>query len=683
MIDFQNNEIDSAEIMVVDNNPGNLKLLADILSAEGYKVRPANGGDLALLSVAVKAPDLILLDIKMPDIDGYEVCRRLKQEESSCEIPVIFISALDDIEDKVRGFNMGGVDYISKPFQAKEVLVRVRNHLQLKKVQMQAKKVNSMLVAEVLERKLIEESLFKEKERFRITLLSVGDGVISTDNKGKIEIVNEVAQGLLGWSQEEARGKFFEEVVHLVSAITRKKCEDPVQHVIDTGKIIGLANHTILIAKDGTERHIADSAAPIKDENGNVTGVVLVFRDVTEEMRQQEEFIKSKEEVAFANAATVAKSQFLANMSHEIRTPMNGFLGMIQIMEMTKLTQEQRGYMNIVKTSSDALLNLINDILDYTKIEIGKMKLEKTVFNFQKMINDVVSLFQPSAVRKGLMMEVSIEKNIPDHFIGDSFRLRQILSNLIGNAVKFTNNGRIDIFIMATEGWSRKEVTLKVAVKDTGIGIPDDKRDVLFKSFSQVDSSNVRKYGGTGLGLAIAKKLVELMGGEIWVESREDEGSNFYFTCVLETIDVKKNFPEPLIEKQVEIQSDNELRILLAEDDGISQMVLEQLSKRKGWQVTSCENGTEAFDTYRTEKFDIVIMDCQMPVLDGYKATRAIRQFESQRGTHTPIVAMTAYALKGDREKCMEAGMDDYLTKPIDAQDFYSTVEKWTKDKLT
>ncbi len=550
MIDFRDEGSYSAEIMVVDDNPANLKLLTDILSAEGYKVRPVNGGALALLSVAAKAPDLVLLDIKMPDMDGYEVCRRLKREDGSAEIPVIFITALDDVEEKIKGFNLGAVDYINKPFQPKEVVARVKNYLKIKTMQLQLEKINSALEAEIVERKSIEESLFKEQE-----------------------------------------------------------------------------------------------------------------------------------EVAFANAASIAKSQFLANMSHEIRIPMNGFIGMIQVMEMTQLTAEQREYMNIIRTSSDALLKLINDILDYTKIEIGKIKLEKTSFNFRKMIYDVVCLFKPSAERKGLMMEVSIEKDLPDHFIGDPFRLRQILSNLMGNAVKFTNKGRITISIVRVEEWSDKGIKLKFIVKDTGIGIPDNEIDILFERFSQADNYSTRKYGGNGLGLAISQKLVELMAGEIWVESREGEGSSFCFTCMLESLEMKKGFTESTKPKQVEAPGEYELKILLAEDDRVSQMVLEQLARRKGWQVTSCGDGTEAFDTYRQQKFDIVIMDCQMPVLDGYKATRAIRQLESQRGTHIPIIAMTAYALKGDKEKCIDAGMDDYLTKPINAHDFYTTVEKWTKGK--
>ena len=559
-MDSQNKDFYSAEIMVVDDNPSNLKLLMDILSYEGYKVRVVNGGDLALRSVAYKIPDLIILDIKMPDIDGYEVCRRLKKEEKSCEIPVIFISALNDIEDKVKGFDLGAVDYISKPFQPKEVLFRVKNHLQLRNLQMQLEITNTMLIAELAERKLMEDVLFKEKERLKITLLSVGDGVISTNNSGKIEIVNEVAQELLGWSQEEARGQCFGEIFHIINVVTREKCENSVQKVIDTGRIIGVATHSLLIAKNGTERHIADSAAPIKDENGNMTGVVLVFRDVTEEMKKQEEVIKSKEEAAFANAANSAKSQFLANMSHEIRTPMNGFLGMIQLMEMTELTEEQKEYMTSVRISSDALLNIINDILDYTKIEVGKMKLEKIVFNLRRVINDVVSLFQLSAVGKGLKMGVFIEQDVPEEFIGDPFRLRQVISNLIGNAVKFTNEGQIDLIVRKMEVNPTNKVKVSFVVKDTGVGIPEEKRDILFKSFSQVDNSNTRQYGGAGLGLVIAKSLLELMEGEISVESKEGQGSSFYFTCILGIVAVQKDFVEVATKKQVEEKKENELR---------------------------------------------------------------------------------------------------------------------------
>jgi len=673
MLDFQTKDSYVDEIMVVDDNPDNLKLLTNILLREGYQVRVANRGELALLSVAFKKPDLILLDIKMADLDGYEVCRRLKENENSCEIPVIFISALDDIEAKVKGFNLGGIDYISKPFQAEEVVVRVKTHLQLKRA-------HAILMAEIAERKLVAESLFKEKERFKITLLSVGDGVLSTDHQGKIEIINEVAQVLLGWSQEEARGKYFSEVVHRIDPMTREKCDDVVEQVIHSGTITRVSHHTILIAKDGTERQIADRAAPIKDEHGTVTGVVLVFRDITEERKKQEEMIKCKEEAAFATAENTAKSQFLSNMSHEIRTPMNGFLGMIQIMEMTELTQIQREYIQIVRTSSDALLQIINDILDYTKIEVGQMKLESIVFPLRKVINDVASLFNLSAVGKGLALNVSIASDVPEQFRGDPFRLRQILSNLIGNAVKFTNEGRIDISIKVLEMRSHKDVTLEFVVSDTGVGIADDKRDIIFNSFSQADNSNTRTYSGTGLGLAITKSLVELMNGQIWLESSDENGSCFCCTCILDMIDLNTESTEQLVQKQGG-ETDHTLKILLAEDDVVNQMIVQDLSAKKGWTMVVTDNGQQALHIYQQQEFDIIMMDCQMPVLDGYHATRAIRQLESIRGTYTPIIAMTTYALTRDREQCFEAGMDDYLMKPIHAKEFYIAVEKWIKNK--
>ena len=382
-----------------------------------------------------------------------------------------------------------------------------------------------------------------------------------------------------------------------------------------------------------------------------------------------------------AEAANAAKSQFLSNMSHEIRTPMNGLIGMIQLMQMTELTEEQKEFMSISMTSSDALLVVINDILDYSKIEAGKMELEKTAFNLGRVINDVIGLFKPSATNKGLIMEIFTEENVPDNLIGDPFRLRQIISNLIGNAVKFTKEGRIDIFIRKIEVTSNKEVKLEFVVKDTGIGIPLHKTEVLFKSFSQVDNSDTRKYGGSGLGLAISKSLVELMAGEIWVESREGEGSSFYFTGVLEMAGVKKESTDTSAEKQVEYQKVNELRLLLAEDEAVSIMVVEKYARGKGWKVTVAENGKEAVDAFQKMSFDVILMDVQMPVIDGYTATGIIRQMEALTNSRIPIIAITAYAIKGDREKCLEAGMDDYISKPVDAEEFYTVVERWTKSK--
>jgi PAS domain S-box-containing protein len=403
----------------------------------------------------------------------------------------------------------------------------------------------------------------------------------------------------------------------------------------------------------------------------------VLFKDVNEQKQAELEIIKAKEA---AESANHAKSQFLANMSHEIRTPMNGVMGMIQLMQMTELTEEQKEFLGIAKTSSDALLVVINDILDYSKIEAGKMELEKIGFNLNKVINDVISLFKSSVMEKGLFMNVFIESNVPSNLVGDPFKLRQIMSNLIGNAVKYTNKGRIDVSVKKIKELDNYKIKLEFIVKDTGIGIPMDKKDILFKSFSQVDNSNTRKYGGTGLGLAISKSLVELMDGEICVESIEGDGSSFYFTCILEMVVDEKDCWEQSAEKlQVEYKKETDIKVLLVEDDAISRMVVERFAKQKCWNITLAENGKQAIEAYREQVFDVILMDVQMPIIDGYTAAGVIRQLEILSGSHTPIIAMTAFALKEDKERCLESGMDDYIKKPVDRNELFAVVENWVK----
>ncbi len=407
-------------------------------------------------------------------------------------------------------------------------------------------------------------------------------------------------------------------------------------------------------------------------KDGHATQVFGVARDITE-LKQSEEKIWLAKQVA--EDANKAKSQFLANMSHEIRTPMNGFMGMLQLLEMTELTYEQREYLKITKISSNALLSVINDILDYSRIEAGKMMMDRSVFNLHKLLDEVLNLFSFTAIEKELDLTIHIDKGLPEAFMGDPFRLRQILSNLVGNALKYTNTGEIQIIVIPGLQWYLGKLELAFEIRDTGIGIPEDRIDSLFNAFIQVDGSNTRKYGGTGLGLSICKGLVEHMGGTIWVESFYGRGSSFHFTCILESgANEISDMQKVLYETNHWIEQP--LKILIVEDDENSRMLLQAYGRKKRWGITLAVNGKEAVALAEKENYDLIMMDVQMPEMDGYTATRLIRTMHSF--SHIPIIAMTAYAMPGDKEKCEEAGMNDYLSKPIDMSLLEKVVEMWT-----
>lgn len=415
------------------------------------------------------------------------------------------------------------------------------------------------------------------------------------------------------------------------------------------------------IAKDGSILEIEVTASLIIDKDGRPVEFQGISRDITERVEMNAKLLKAKEE---AERANVAKSHFLANMSHEIRTPMNGIMGMIDMLLMTELLEEQRKYLGIIKSSTRSLLRVLNDILDYSKVEAGKLSLEKSSFRLTEVIDEVVALFTDVAIHKGLEIRTKLEENIPGVLLGDAFRLRQIFSNLLGNAVKFTVTGYVDVDITC-EYLGNGEIMLKFVIADTGIGMADEKIDLLFKRFSQVDTSNTRKFGGTGLGLAISKKLTELMGGRIWATSKVGEGSKFSFTALF-GIPENQSFRHGENKPDFSLRRTENRKVLLAEDEEINRIVIQSILAKKGILVCCAVNGQEAVEMFAFEDFDLILMDINMPYMDGYSAAALIRQREKSLNSHIPIIALTANAFEGDREKCLDAGMDDYLSKPID-----------------
>ena len=514
-------------------------------------------------------------------------------------------------------------------------------------------------IRDITELKLAERELRRSRRMYREIFENSILGLYQSVPEGRYLSVNPAFARLFGYSSPD---EMLASVTDIGSQLYLhpEDRERAVKQITEKGYLEGFEIE--VQRRDETRFWVSMNTRIVQDEDGmHFDGTV---EDITKRKRA-EDMLRAAKEVA--EAATKSKSDFLANMSHEIRTPMNAVIGMTCLLLDEDLTEKQREFLETIRSSGEALLALINDILDISKIEGGMMEMEQQPFVLQRCIEESIALGAESAAKKGLEMKYQIDQDIPDVVLGDHARLRQVLVNLIGNAVKFTERGCVSISVSGRkmdDGCHE----IHFAVKDTGIGIADDKADRLFQLFSQVDASTARRYGGTGLGLAISKKLVEKMNGRIWVESRLGIGSTFHFTIEAQEAHPTQIVLAPKGRNASSIKAlcnedpNSSLRILLAEDNPINRKVALHMLAKLGLKADVASNGHEVLRALESHSYDVILMDVQMPEMDGLETTREIRK---KMPDGPRIIAMTAAAFKSDREMCIEAGMDDYIRKPV------------------
>jgi len=537
-------------------------------------------------------------------------------------------------------------------------------------------------IEDITARKNAEREL-RSIQQFQETILKgISHGVHGVDCLGDIVFENPAAVKMLGWGETNMVGMPAHPTMHhhRPDGTPYPVGECPIHATLLDGQYRHV-NDEVFWRKDGTSFPVEYSVGPIRSETGEITGAVVVFIDITERKRAEDELRAAKEA---AEAATKIKSEFLANMSHEIRTPMNGVVGMTGLLLDTALDAEQRTFAETIRSSADSLLKIIDDILDFSKIEAGKLTFEELAFDLRETVEGTLGMLAGPAQAKGIALAGFIDPAVPVHLRGDPGRVRQVLTNLVSNAIKFTNHGTVSLGVNTTPGAAGK-VTLRFEVKDTGIGISTETQKRLFQAFVQADGSTRRKFGGTGLGLAICRQLVEQMGGSIGIESALGKGSTFWFTARF-----ARQSPAELPEaagpgkpsaaaasKKGAVQAPaavpGRVRILVAEDNIVNQRVaIGQLAKL-GCTGDTVANGFEALDALQRIPYDIILMDCQMPGMDGFQATREIRLRERGR-RHVWIIAMTANTMSGDRDACITAGMDDYIGKPTRVEELHAAL---------
>jgi PAS domain S-box-containing protein len=632
-------------ILLIDDQPLTAKLLSRMLADQpDLELHYCSDPQEAILTAQRVMPAVVLMDLVMPGIDGIMLLKRFRELSQCCPVPIVMLSTTEEPDTKAKAFLNGANDYLIKLPDKLEIIARLRYHAESYFNAIGSRK------AENKYRKLFEHSR---------------DAIFLTDvETERIIDCNDAATHLMAMPRDRIIGMYQPELHAPHDARYYKSLFN--QHIQFQKEI----TTEIYIQRPDGERIPVDVSAVMFEQEGHLYSQWM-FQDISE----RKQLLKSLEEIlSLAESANRAKSEFLATMSHEIRTPMNAVLGMAEALLETVLTDEQRRYVRIFNRAGETLLAIINDILDLSKIEAGQMELEPAPCSLLEVIDATLDVFGEQAQDKGVrLIDACDRKDLPNQIVADCLRLRQVLMNLLGNALKFTQQGEITLSARSARRPGEEGMIL-FSVQDTGIGIPYEKQGKIFAPFTQGDASTTRRFGGTGLGLTICRQLVEMMGGRIGVKSEEGQGSTFYFTVRVEIPKGEESFPDTnivtgtpgsvfssLLHRRVPIQP---LRILLVDDAEDNRLLIDIFLKDTSHQLVCVENGQLAVDEHKKNLYDLILMDVQMPVMDGYTATRLIREWEQER-RHTWIIALTAYAMQRDTERSLAAGCDMHLTKPL------------------
>jgi PAS domain S-box-containing protein len=634
-------------ILIVDDLRENLLQLSQLLKPLSAEVFQASNFSEALAITNEKDLALIILDVEMPDVNGYELANMIKKSEKNKFTPIIFLSAVFFDEMHIyKGYETGAVDYLTKPLNREILLSKVTVFLGLEQIRSDLKR------SEALYHSIVEDQT---------------DLVFRSGPDYNITYANAAFCNLLNKSQEQLIGT---NMFEIVASNDLDTAHNALRSLSPAGSIAKF-NHRI--ETSGAEEKWVNHSLRAFFNQGQIIEFQSVCHDITDLKHLNAELVAAREK---AEEETKLKSMFLANMSHEIRTPMSGILSLAEMLKTTPLNEEQAESTNLICQSAATLLSIINDILDFSKIEANQVTIHPTECRIADILNDVAGLFRTKAAEKNNRIFVAIDPKIPERVILDPLKTIQILNNLVNNALKFTQNGSVNISctILSKEDSGLK---LKFSIQDTGAGIESSQLSRLFQPYVQANHNQLTNAGGTGLGLAICKRLVEKMHGEIGVQSTPGKGSEFWFTITAEVAGIHKEIFTTATFQGIYNSGSHPLHVLIVEDNLLNQKVASATLRKLGHTTDFADNGQIGYNKFLSNHYDLIVMDIQMPVMNGLDTTRAIRLIENERNAgHTKIIALTANVTEGYRQACIEAGMDDFICKPFRFDDFAKTISK-------